>query len=84
MKTGKQKTLAARVLTIDKDVRKQFLKAFLKQCILRHKVAFFQWRYINCPDANKLQLEEAISSLISWMTKNSPKLFGLLPSEIDD
>jgi hypothetical protein len=49
MKSAKDKSMLKIITgcrTMEKEVIRDFLRAFLFQCKIRHKIAFFQYRYL--------------------------------------
>ena len=62
------------LFTVDKTLRRKFLKLYLAQCKMKHQIAFFQWRDMYCSAAKMDQLDEAVTSKIEYIKGCNEKL----------
>lgn len=60
--------------SVDKELRKMFLKKYLSACKMKHSIAFFQWRNMYAPGCNQDELLEVFESKLDFMRQNSQRL----------
>jgi len=47
---------AVKLMVLDRELLRSFLRHYLKRCQIRHQIAFFQWRSIFCKGAKIAEL----------------------------
>ena len=55
-KTKEVQKLAVKLMVLDKELLRSFLRHYLKRCQIRHQLAFFQWRSFFCKNAKSVEL----------------------------